>query len=95
MRAVLVAAAAACLAGLTGCAVYPASYDGGVQYGGNAPVVVQPQPVYIHGSSGSRAYPALRRDRDRDGIPNRIDRDRDGDGVPNRWDQRPNNPRLR
>lgn len=33
-----------------------------------------------------------RGDRDRDGVPNRIDRDRDGDGVPNRDDSRPNNP---
>lgn len=33
------------------------------------------------------------RDRDRDGIPNRMDRDRDGDGVPNRFDRAPNNPR--
>ena len=31
-------------------------------------------------------------DRDRDGIPNRVDRDRDGDGVPNRFDSRPDNP---
>jgi len=31
-------------------------------------------------------------DRDRDGVPNRMDRDRDNDGVPNRADQRPNNP---
>ncbi len=36
-----------------------------------------------------QAYP----DRDRDGIPNRMDRDRDGDGVPNRVDRRPDNPR--
>jgi hypothetical protein len=34
------------------------------------------------------------RDRDHDGIPNRVDRDRDNDGVPNRWDARPNNPRV-
>ncbi len=33
------------------------------------------------------------RDRDRDGVPNRMDRDRDGDGVPNRRDDAPNNPR--
>jgi hypothetical protein len=32
-------------------------------------------------------------DRDRDGIPNRLDRDRDGDGVPNRYDRAPDNPR--
>lgn len=34
-----------------------------------------------------------RRDRDRDGIPDRRDRDRDNDGVPNRFDARPDNPR--
>ena len=34
-----------------------------------------------------------RGDRDRDGIPNRMDRDRDGDGVPNAVDRRPNDPR--
>lgn len=33
------------------------------------------------------------RDRDHDGIPNRMDRDRDGDGVPNRADRRPDDPR--
>jgi hypothetical protein len=32
-------------------------------------------------------------DRDRDGVPNRVDRDRDNDGVPNRHDSNPNNPR--
>ncbi len=35
----------------------------------------------------------VRGDRDRDGIPNRMDRDRDGDGVPNRRDRRPDDPR--
>jgi len=33
------------------------------------------------------------RDRDRDGIPDRVDRDRDGDGVRNSQDRRPDNPR--
>lgn len=33
------------------------------------------------------------RDKDRDGVPNRIDRDRDGDRVPNRVDRAPDNPR--
>ncbi len=37
-------------------------------------------------------YRAMRRDQDRDGIPNRFDRDRDGDGVPNWRDRHPNNP---
>lgn len=36
---------------------------------------------------------AYRRDRDRDGVPDRADRDRDGDGVPNRQDRRPSDPR--
>lgn len=39
---------------------------------------------------GDRVAP--RRDRDGDGVPNRVDRDRDNDGVPNRADARPNNP---
>lgn len=33
------------------------------------------------------------RDRDRDGIPDRLERDRDRDGVPNRQDRRPDDPR--
>ena len=33
------------------------------------------------------------RDRDRDGVPNRVYRDRDGDGVPNRQDRYPDDPR--
>ena len=45
--------------------------------------VVEPQQ-----SSGYRGG-----DRDRDGIPNRVDRDRDGDGVRNSQDRRPNDPR--
>ena len=51
-------------------------------------------------SSGCVAYEAprrevrpLQRDRDRDGVPDRVDRDRDGDGVPNRQDRRPDDPR--
>jgi hypothetical protein len=38
-------------------------------------------------------YNNPRGDRDRDGVPNRVDRDRDGDGVPNRFDRAPDNPR--
>ena len=38
-------------------------------------------------------YAGLNGDRDRDGIPNRLDRDRDNDGVPNRVDRAPDNPR--
>jgi len=47
--------------------------------------VVVPEPPYRE---------SVRRggDRDRDGIPNRVDRDRDGDGVRNRYDRRPDNP---
>ena len=48
--------------------------------------------------SGCIAYPVERghdyrgyRDRDRDGVANRMDRD--GDGVRNRDDRRPDNPR--
>ena len=50
--------------------------------------------------SGCIAYPVERghdyrgyRDRDRDGVANRMDRDRDGDGVRNRYDRRPDNQR--
>ncbi|MFZ2855251.1 MAG: hypothetical protein WAZ34_14235 [Rhodocyclaceae bacterium] len=34
-----------------------------------------------------------RSDRDRDGVPDRVDRDRDGDGVRNRQDRRPDDAR--
>lgn len=37
--------------------------------------------------------PRHERDRDRDGVPNRVDRDRDGDGVRNRDDRRPDDRR--
>lgn len=53
--------------------------------------VYQSSPVVVYPGYGERRY----RDRDRDGIRNRMDRDRDGDGVPNRFDDRPNNPRRR
>ena len=43
----------------------------------------------------TRNFRNMRRDQDRDGIPNRFDRDRDNDGVPNRFDSRPNNPYRR
>ena len=56
--------------------------------------------IAIGGLSGCVAYEVPNRDgagyrgdRDRDGVPNRVDRDRDGDGVPNRQDSRPNDPR--
>ena len=119
------------VAGLTGCAVYPApAYD---TYGNAAPapyIIEQPSyPAYIYGGGGYRsggyyrpypggyyrpappAPPAVvivpqprpqvphwqqrpgrgNGDRDRDGIPNRLDRDRDGDGIPNRLDRDRNN----
>ena len=40
-----------------------------------------------------RVNRGARGDRDRDGIPNRVDRDRDGDGVRNSQDRRPDDPR--
>lgn len=57
------------------------------------PRYVYPQTYYYY-DGGHRHYGGhrhFRRDRDRDGIPDRWDRDRDGDGVPNRWDRRPGN----
>jgi hypothetical protein len=52
------------------------------------------------GLAGCVAYPVDRgyghygyRDRDHDGVANRVDRDRDGDGIRNRYDRRPDNPR--
>jgi hypothetical protein len=76
-------AAASVLSGCVGYAApYPApsaSYPTGPAYGS--------APVY----RGDDARPRYH-DRDRDGVPDRVDRDRDGDGVPNRRDNRPNNP---
>ena len=43
----------------------------------------------------TRNFRNMRRDADRDGIPNRFDRDRDNDGVPNNRDRAPNNPYVR
>lgn len=63
---------------LSGCVGYATPYDNEPGY--------RNRPVY-RTDDGPR-----RGDRDRDGVPNRIDRDRDGDGVPNRNDNRPNNP---
>lgn len=40
-----------------------------------------------------RGHHSGQHDRDRDGVPDRMDRDRDGDGVRNRQDSRPNDPR--
>jgi hypothetical protein len=89
------------VAGLSGCVAYGVPYGsaeayygntpyyGSAYYGNTVPYVVEDRPVYVHGHGGR----AARRDRDRDGVPDRYDRDRDGDGVPNRYDSRPNNPR--
>ena len=53
----------------------------------------QPQWVQRNGHWELQRGQWRRGDRDRDGIPNRMDRDRDGDGVPNAVDRRPNDPR--
>jgi hypothetical protein len=58
------------------------------------PAYVYTQPGYVYYGQPHYHY-GHRRDRDRDGIPNRWDRDRDNDGVPNRYDRRPNNPYRR
>ncbi|HSV77975.1 MAG TPA: hypothetical protein VLK85_02065 [Ramlibacter sp.] len=84
----------AVVGGLSGCVAYAvpdaggypaygarAPYYGGGPYVASPPVIVQPQA------------PRGRRDRDRDGVPNRYDRDRDGDGVPNRMDASPDDRR--
>jgi hypothetical protein len=65
-------------------------------YGGYSSYPAYPAAAYpSYPRSGYPASPSQRgmRDRDGDGIPNRVDNDRDGDGVPNRFDSRPNNPR--
>lgn len=74
-------------------------------YGYTQPAYVYTQPGYVH-YNRPHGPGFHRRDRDRDGIPDRFDRDRDndgrpnwrdrdrdGDGVPNRWDRRPDNRR--
>lgn len=81
----LIITAAAAVTLLSGCVGYAPGYEPG--YGA--------QPVYRNDAYRNDAYrneARGNRDRDRDGIPNRVDRDRDGDGVPNRYDNRPNNP---
>jgi hypothetical protein len=94
----------AAAAGLSGCVAYPYGGPGyygqgyyGQGYYQGSPYVVEPQSsLYIYGGSGYRGERGShygRRDRDRDGIPDRVDRDRDGDGVPNRADRRPYDPR--
>lgn len=56
-------------------------------------VYSQPQWVERNGHWELRRGQWGRGDRDRDGVPNRVDRDRDNDGAPNYRDSRPNNPR--
>ena len=77
------------LAGLSGCAVYPAYGHRGGPVRVDPVVIVQPAPVLVRPAyRGEHRY-----DRDRDGVPNRYDRDRDGDGVRDRYDAWPDNPR--
>jgi hypothetical protein len=45
-----------------------------------------------HRDGDRRGEHRSERDRDRDGIPDRVDRDRDNDGVSNRRDRRPSDP---
>jgi hypothetical protein len=95
MRFLLPLAACAAAAALSGCVAYGDPYYTGYSgYGYGYPAVstgvyVSPGysygPGYYYGGRGTR-------DRDGDGVPNRVDRDRDGDGVRNRQDARPNNP---
>lgn len=89
-------------AALGGCAVYgdpygynngyPAAYPAvsGSVYYSNTPNY-NGRGGYYGGAQTGGHY----RDRDRDGVPNRMDYDRDGDGVPNNYDSRPANPRRR
>lgn len=84
---------------------YPTTaYPGGAVYPGTVhpgATVYQGTPGTVYSAPyGTYGYPqggAVRgqRDRDGDGIPNRLDPDRDGDGVPNEQDAYPNNPRRR
>ena len=98
MKALLIPIVAC--AALGGCAVYgdPYGYNG---YGYGAPAVSGSVYYSNTGNYNGRggyyggAQGGQYRDRDRDGVPNRMDRDRDGDGVPNNYDSRPANPRRR
>lgn len=81
----------------------PAVYGGSGYYGnsgyynGGTTVYTQPysqgytQPYIVDGTRTTRRD----RDRDGDGIPNRMDPDRDGDGVPNQYDNYPRDPNRR
>jgi hypothetical protein len=98
MKALLLPLAACAV--LAGCATYGDPYGYGYGQPGygyaypsvSGSVYYSNQPGYGYGYDNrydNRQY----RDRDRDGIPNRMDGDRDGDGIPNSMDRRPNNPR--
>jgi hypothetical protein len=80
-------------AGLAGCATYGDPYYGYGGYPQTSVDIYSGYPGYYGSYPSYPAYDRRFRDRDRDGIPNRLDRDRDNDGVPNRQDDRPNNPR--
>jgi hypothetical protein len=84
MRLLFALLAAAGIAGLTGCVAYGGGVAADGYYGQS---YGYSQPGYGYYDRGQY------RDRDRDGVPNRVDRDRDGDGVPNRADRAPANPR--
>ncbi|MDQ3058823.1 MAG: hypothetical protein M3R45_04780 [Pseudomonadota bacterium] len=79
------------VAGLSGCAVYPAPGYDGYGYGGSDPAyVTTPAPVYIQGSAVYRhsspsygpTYPRGYRQH-----PGHGPRDRDRDGIPNYRDR--------
>jgi hypothetical protein len=98
MKALLLSVAAC--AALGGCATYgdPYGYSYPAYPAVSGSITYQTGPGY-YGHGSYPVYPAYQgggrgmRDRDGDGIPNRMDRDRDGDGVRNRLDDRSNNPR--
>lgn len=98
MKSLLLPLAACAVLG--GCATYGDPYGYGYGYPGTTVYgTYQTAPGYGYGTYGTPVHPYQHdgrrgtRDRDRDGIPNRVDHDRDGDGVPNNQDARPNNPR--
>jgi hypothetical protein len=98
MKLLLPLAACAALAGCVSYGdPYGAVYPSSGYYYGNAPGYVTNgayvTPGYVYGTNGVYNNGRGMRDRDRDGIPNRLDNDRDNDGVPNQYDSRPNNPR--
>jgi len=69
--------------------------SGGYPHAYPRPYVAPPRVWVPHGPRPGVQGPRPghgTRDRDGDGIPNRLDRDRDGDGVRNRNDRRPGNP---